>query len=67
MPTQPVSLVSDGAEHGVSNPEGVGPGWWFVALGGGAREQDIVEIRIIDVQFVGTDPDYGAVCHNRQN
>lgn len=62
-----MGLVLDGAEHGILSTEGVGPGWRFVALGGCACEENIIEIWIIDMQFVGTDSNDWAICDNRQN
>lgn len=47
--------MGDGAEDGVPAAECVGPGWGFVAFAGSAGEEDIVEIGVIDVEFMGTD------------
>lgn len=55
-------FVRNSTEHGVAAAESVGPGGWLVAFGGGAGEEDIVEIWVVYMQLMGADSDYRAVC-----
>jgi hypothetical protein len=58
-----VPIVGDSAEDGVSATEGMGPGWWLVAFVGGAGEEHVVEIGVVDVELMWTDSYDWAVCY----
>ena len=51
-------LVRYGAEDAIDVRECVGPGWRFVTLCRCTYEEGIVEIRVVNVEFVWGDADY---------
>jgi hypothetical protein len=56
-----VLLVNHSAEYGIEVRESVRPSRWFISLTLRACEENIVEVRVIDVKLMRAYSNYGTV------